>query len=225
MKVDDIPQVMEIEREAFPDQWPPPSYKGELKNHLARYYVLIESDKPPEERLTEVSTDSRSNGAFHLDLRKVASRVWSFLACRDSDGKKPSPGEPRIVGAAGFWLMVDEVHITTIAVRGSHRGRGLGELLLIHAVDLATELKAQLVTLEVRVSNEVAQKLYEKYGFNKVGVRKGYYSDNGEDALIMTTERISSASFQTRFNTLKRELSRKLRQDISLARTCESLRS
>ena len=110
-----------------------------------------------------------------------------------------------IVGFVGVWLTPDEAHIITIAVRESHRGRGIGELLLIAAIALATLNEREVVTLEVRASNQAAQTLYEKYGFKTVGVRQRYYSDNHEDAVIMTTEPIRSASYQALFQRLKQE--------------------
>ena len=75
---------------------------------------------------------------------------------------------------------------------------------MISIVDLATELKADFLTLEVRVSNTAAQNLYSKYGFTEISVRRGYYTDNREDALIMSTESIASATFQARLKRLKR---------------------
>lgn len=91
-----------------------------------------------------------------------------------------------LLGYAGFWLLVDEAHISTIAIRSGWRGYGLGEWLLLALLQEAVNRGAREATLEVRVSNRVAQGLYRKLGFQVVGHRKRYYSDNGEDALIMT---------------------------------------
>jgi [ribosomal protein S18]-alanine N-acetyltransferase len=102
----------------------------------------------------------------------------------------------RVIGYAGLWLMVNEAHITTIAVAPDYQGRGLGEMLLLALIDRAIELEALCVTLEVRVSNQVAQSLYRKYTFQQTGLRKRYYSDNGEDAQIMTTEDLDSPLFR-----------------------------
>lgn len=93
--------------------------------------------------------------------------------------------EARIAGYAGMWIIMDEAHITNIAVRHPYRGRKLGERLLSELRVKARALGARRMTLEVRVTNRVAQNLYEKMGFRSVGVRKGYYTDNNEDALIM----------------------------------------
>lgn len=96
--------------------------------------------------------------------------------------------EERIIGYAGMWTVLDEAHITNIAVLPEFRGHGLGERLLLELVVRAMALQMQKMTLEVRVSNQVAQQLYAKFGFTGCGIRKGYYSDNQEDALIMWTD-------------------------------------
>ncbi len=108
-----------------------------------------------------------------------------------------------VIGMAGCWLMAGEEHITTVAVRSTYQRQGVGEGLFISLIDLAFQLKAQVVTLEVRVSNDLARSLYQKYGFNTAGIRRHYYTDNGEDAYIMTTDTITSPSFQSLFNGLK----------------------
>ena len=89
--------------------------------------------------------------------------------------------------------MVDEAHITTFAVHPRWRRQRIGERLLLALLDLARDRHAREATLEVRLSNLAARRLYEKYGFRPVGIRPRYYSDNGEDALIMTTEPLGSA--------------------------------
>jgi ribosomal-protein-alanine N-acetyltransferase len=106
--------------------------------------------------------------------------------------------------------MVDEAHITTIAVRPQFRGRGLGELLLVALAEIAYDINARWLTLEVRVSNNVAQTLYRKYGFKPAGIRQRYYSDNQEDALIMWTDEIRSPEWRGRFLDLRAALRTRL---------------
>ncbi|MBU8908566.1 ribosomal protein S18-alanine N-acetyltransferase [Desertibacillus haloalkaliphilus] len=91
----------------------------------------------------------------------------------------------KVVGYCGVWVVIDEAHITNIAIHSNYRGKKFGEILLIHALDLAKTFGAKKMTLEVRVSNEIAKQLYEKLGFQSGGIRKKYYTDNLEDALIM----------------------------------------
>jgi ribosomal-protein-alanine N-acetyltransferase len=97
-------------------------------------------------------------------------------------------GGETVVGYAGFWLIAGEVHVSTIAVHPDERGRGRGEWLLLNLLLLACELDSLLVTLEVRPSNAAAQALYRTYRFQEVGLRRRYYRDTGEDALLMTVD-------------------------------------
>jgi ribosomal-protein-alanine N-acetyltransferase len=197
LRVEDIPQAAEIEQEAFPTLWPPTPFKRELNNRLACYLVAwMPREDPP-------SPPNLGRGMEnHPPDRHLISRLL-----RGVKGLL-SPQEPRvevdytILGLVGIWFMVDEAHITTIAVRRAWRGRGIGELLLIGAIRAAMARGSRVVTLEVRTSNRVAQSLYEKYGFKRAGLRRGYYTDNNEDAIIMTTDPIQSPSFQESFQQL-----------------------
>lgn len=92
----------------------------------------------------------------------------------------------RLVGYVGLWLLVDEAHISTIAVHPTERGHGIGEALLTAGLEWAARKGAEMATLEVRASNEAAKILYQKHGFQVVGRRPGYYKDNQEDAVLMT---------------------------------------
>ena len=119
-----------------------------------------------------------------------------------------APELSSIIGFAGLWLMVDEAHITTIAMHPDFRRKGLGEFLLVNLIDIAYDIGAKWVTLEVRVSNYTAQNLYRKYGFREKGLRQKYYSDNQEDALIMWTDEINSPGYKQQFQRLKATLLR-----------------
>jgi ribosomal-protein-alanine N-acetyltransferase len=198
MRVEDIPEVSEIDKEAFPTQWPPPSFRKDLNSRLTRYVVALEESNPyPSIEVSKYKAEG--------SLQRLVFKISHLLNKEHlSSDQGIAQNKHNILGYASIWLMVDEAHLTSIAVRGTHRRRGVGELLLISIVNLATQLNAQMVTLEVRASNLEAQALYEKYGFTRVGMRRSYYSDDGEDAVIMTTERITSAPYQARFQELKR---------------------
>ena len=180
MRLGDIPQVMDIERESFPTMWPQTTYRKELKNKLARYLVAYEPMSEPPDAAAAAPLQ-REPGLSGL-LRRLFSPV-------------PATQE-RILGVVGLWCMMGEGHIVTIAVRKAYRRQGIGELLVVAIIDAAQEAGQDGVTLEYRISNQGARKLYEKYGFMQVGVRARYYSDNQEDAVLMSTPPLRSSKFR-----------------------------
>ena len=93
--------------------------------------------------------------------------------------------EGKVIGFGGMWIILDEAHITNIAVASEYRKLGVGSLVLEALINTAEKAGAVAMTLEVRASNEAAKKLYAKYNFTKEGLRKGYYQDNNEDCIIM----------------------------------------
>jgi ribosomal-protein-alanine N-acetyltransferase len=127
----------------------------------------------------------------------------------EPDLPPPEERAELVTGVVGIWMLPDEAHIVTIAVRESHRRRGIAELLLIRAIDLARARDQGLVTLECRVSNRPALSLYDKYGFRKVGLRPRYYSDNREDAYVLTLDFILTRRFREKFTALKTEHERR----------------
>lgn len=137
MTLDDIEQVIAIDRESFSLPWPERSFRFEL------------TDNP-------------------------ASRCW----VAEVDGK--------IAGMIVVWLIVDEVHVATIATHPDFRRQGIAKNLLSHALQHLSTEGAQSSFLEVRASNLVAQEMYRKFGYEESGVRRHYYRDNDEDAILMT---------------------------------------
>lgn len=189
----DIPSVSEIEREAFPSLWPNSAFKSEINNPKIK--LLVASLPAPEDAAEPEASDVPSGPM----PQRIMQNFRTFLGRPSTDASmKDYP-----VGYVSTWLVFEEAHITAIAVRKAYRGRGVGELLLAGAIEFAMHHKSRVVTLEVRVSNESAIALYRKYGFKKVGLRKAYYSDNREDADIMTTDPIMSLTYQRRFMELR----------------------
>ena len=111
-----------------------------------------------------------------------------------------------IVAYGGIWVILEDSHVTTLAVAPEHRGRGFGEVLLLRLIDQAVERGAAWITLEVRESNAVAQRLYRKYGFTTVTMRSGYYSDDNESALIMWAGSLRSDLYRNRLQALRRKV-------------------
>jgi [ribosomal protein S18]-alanine N-acetyltransferase len=192
----DISQVTIIDHEAFPTMWPPVNFQHELSNRLAHYIVAADGNRM-------VTVPEPKPTLKLVPVRSFLGLKWPFNSRPTSSTETIPETVEYLTGFVGLWMMVDEAHIINIAVREAFRGKGLGELLLISSIDLATRLKATVLTLEVRASNTLAQNLYTKYGFRKMGVRRGYYTDNKEDAFIMTTDFITSESFKRQFQQLK----------------------
>ncbi len=204
MDLGDISQVMEIEEESFLNMWPAMAFKRDIQhNRLARYLVVVEQREGAEE--AAVPPAEGEQGEVPVPPVGVGRWLGELNRLFGSEEEESETSREPIVGFVGVWLTLDEAHIVTIAVRESHRGRGIGELLLIAAIALATLNDQDVVTLEVRASNQAAQALYEKYGFKKVGVRHRYYSDNHEDAVIMTTDSIHAAPYRELCQRLRRE--------------------
>ncbi|HUX46788.1 MAG TPA: ribosomal protein S18-alanine N-acetyltransferase [Desulfosporosinus sp.] len=139
MHIDDLQNILEVERASFATPWSLDAFKAELKdNEYARYL------------------------------------------CLELEGQ--------VIGYMGLWFILDEGHITNIAITPNHRGQHWGEFLMRSVMEKMVEQGMERMTLEVRVSNNPAQSLYERLGFAIAGVRKGYYADTGEDAMIMWAE-------------------------------------
>jgi ribosomal-protein-alanine N-acetyltransferase len=206
MDLGDISQVMEIERDSFPSTWPSTAFKREIQhNRLARYLVAVEQTIDEDEAL-EPQPGHTAPAVPPLSAPRLGRWLTELRRLFGSE-EEPEPAdhsEP-VIGFLGVWLMVDEAHIVTIAVRDGYRRRGVGELLLIAAIELALMNERGAVTLECRISNDAAIALYEKYGFQRLGIRPRYYSDNSEDAVIMTAERIDLAPHRALFRQLKAE--------------------
>jgi [ribosomal protein S18]-alanine N-acetyltransferase len=196
MQWGDVPQVMAIERTAFTLPWSDYTYRHELlENRNAHYFVA-----------------RRLNGSV-LSKSTWLSRLLKF------EQKLP------IVGYGGFWIVLDEAHISTIASDEQWRGRGIGELLLLAMIERGIELGAHEVTLEVRVTNRVAQSLYRKYGFEVVGQRPGYYRDNNEDADLMTAFKVDQPEYQANLQTLRGSLEERLRREVTRTQLPETSQS
>ncbi len=133
-----IPDMLEIEREAYADPWSENMFFRELDNGASHFQL-----------------------AFHDGI---------------------------LIGYAGFWMVLDEAHVTKVTIASDYRGLGLGAVLFAATLDFAAELGAAWVRLEVRESNTPARRLYARFGFTEVRVRKGYYARTNEDGIEMARE-------------------------------------
>ena len=202
LKVADITQSAEIEREAFPSLFPPTSFRRELGKRNASYLVAWRSSD-----VQGYSSPTPGTSKYRGDRGRGLVTALLGGARGMLNGSRSGLERSRefIAGFVGTWYMVDEAHIVSVGVRSTYRGRGIGELLLIGAIEQAMDRQAAAVTLEVRPSNWIAINLYHKYGFQERGLRKSYYSDNREDALIMTTDPIQHPDYRDPFLELQSE--------------------
>jgi ribosomal-protein-alanine N-acetyltransferase len=163
MQIPDIPQVVSIDRMSFDPPWSQESYVYEVRESTYSHMVVLEE----------------------TDEQQSPTGLQRFI--RSLGNGSPEPRR-RIVGYGGLWHIMDEAHISTIAVHPDYRGRGWGEILLAGMVRRSITVKAGYVVLEVRVSNTVAQKLYLKYNFQIVDTKPRYYHNNNEDAYDMRVQ-------------------------------------
>lgn len=177
MRPVDVPAVVAIDKLSFPSPWPASSYLYELIENIHSFYSVLvrpRPDRPPYTR--------RRWYRWMRDVLDVAS------------------GD-EVTGYVGFRTYRREAHVTTIAIHPDWRGRGLGELLLLETMEKAVRFGAGRATLEVRPSNEAAQLMYQKYGFQFTGTRRGYYHD-GEDAWLMTAD-FNSNGYRSNLRSLR----------------------
>ena len=139
----------------------------------------------------EVSAYGKHHWSKSSFYDEMANKLAKYYAAKTADGE--------LVGYAGTWHIIDEGHITTIAVKNEFLRNHIGEAIIHKIIEDCYKDMVKYLTLEVRVSNIPAIKLYEKYGFQSLGTRKGYYQDNNEYALIMWTENIFYDKFKTRY--------------------------
>jgi ribosomal-protein-alanine N-acetyltransferase len=189
MTLRDIPEVMAVEKASFPSPWSATAYRHELTHNDRSHYIVV-----------------RQRGSPRAQPRRGWFDRWL---------KRPASQLPPVIGYGGFWVLGEEAHISTIAVHPNWRGHGIGELLLVAMLDLAVTLDAQVVTLEVRVSNVVAQNLYRKYQFEAAGRRRRYYRDNGEDALIMTTPCLDDPTLLKTYHQRRTALYERLEKSVA----------
>ncbi|QKI80875.1 ribosomal protein S18-alanine N-acetyltransferase [Kroppenstedtia eburnea] len=159
---------------------PVPGERGtEMKEHpQVKFRTMAPADIPGVLAVERASFSTPwTRQAFYNEL--VHNQFATYILAVTNDG---------IIGYGGMWLIMDEAHITNIAVHPDWRGQGIGESMFDYLMALAHLSGAEKMTLEVRVSNEIAQNLYRKKGFQATGIRPRYYTDNQEDALIMWAE-------------------------------------
>jgi [ribosomal protein S18]-alanine N-acetyltransferase len=183
MTPDDLDEIMPLERECFADPWTRRMYLSDLTTNALAVYLVV----------------------------RAADDKWQMANGSESvtAGGHPSA----ILAYGGFWLLLDEAHIATVASHPDWRGCGLGQWLMVALLDTAVARGAASSTLEVRAGNLPAKDLYQKLGYEVTGVRKRYYRD-GEDGLIMTTPPLVGSAIQARLGTARQDALHRLERCI-----------
>ena len=220
MMLSDLDEVSIIEADAYGEvHWTRDNFVSELDNTVGDYNVLYKDGTIAERASSRLRrTNDRSVRVISGDAEDASHVSGSYPSKQkyklDSSSlhedheddenaeievRQRCQNENEILGYLGSWMIIDEMHITTIATAKNHTRKGVAEALLIAQIFKALEQNIKALTLEVRVSNIKAQGLYEKYLFKRQGIRKRYYEDTLESALIMWTEDINSDEFQKNF--------------------------
>ena len=192
MRHEDIASVRYVERRCFDTPWPRNAFSAELRRSDSACYLVLRLGEPVIDPGQPLAPD-RIGGIFK---RLTGRGDWN---------------EQNVVGFVGAWFLVDEVHITTIAVDPDYQSLGLGRLLLLLVADLSRQRQMKRLTLEVRESNRRAREIYRRMGFFEKAVRKRYYSDNREDAVVMWSEDINSPLFEEILDRTRSQLGERFR--------------
>ena len=184
----DIRRARQIERAAYGADAPGTPFERELLNGLAQYVAAVETHEAPA---APAPPRARHGSVLRALQRLVAT----------------TDDAPTLLGYAGAWFTHDQMHVVTVAVDPRAQHRGVASTLLLACHDLAIEAELRTIALEVRVSNERALRLYARFGFERTGRLRAYYSNNGEDAIVMVTPDLAAPAHRERIAAIRRELS------------------
>ena len=176
--------------------------------------MIIEITPVTPERIPEIVALDRDclGGLWTASayLREIESPRSTLLALY-LKSRKEEPG--RAIGIGCLWAIVDEAHITLLAIAPEYRRQGLGQLLLLTLLEDAIARKLEWATLEVNVNNTKAIDLYQKFGFEVVGNRKGYYQPAGDDGAILWLKAIQDREFKSNLARWQQEVNHRVRQN------------
>ncbi len=182
-----LPAVVELDQKCLGGMWKIDGYRREIDSPNSDLLIWKRETTPKNQEQTE---------KFQIPTIEL------------DESEEPLP---EVVGLGCSWAILEEAHITILAVHPDYQGQGLGQALLFALLVSAWERKLERATLEVRVSNQVAIKLYEKFGFQEAGCRKRYYQDTGEDALILWRNRLHYPQFEQTLSEWYQQMCSRLR--------------
>ncbi len=195
----DAVDMEDVERLAFPTLFPPTRFGREVSKTNTLYLVAMRSWTDDEIALGPDTSRPRRGSRGLFGMLAAPLKIPGKLLFQTIGGRRAKLSPQYLAGMVGLWFVMGEAHVVIIGNRPGDRRKGIGELLLVAAIEASIARGARVVTLEVRGSNQVARALYQKYSFREVGVRKRYYADNNEDAVIMTTPPIQGDEYREHF--------------------------
>jgi len=195
LKAEQLPAVVKLDQLCFGGHWTLDGYRRELESSSSHFLTVC---------LGSASLDSPSQSNYDLEIPNN-SQSAQLTSPQSNSLNSPTSGvgthtaletPSKLIGLGCFWSILEEAHITLLAVNPEYQNKGLGKLLFYGLLYLAHQQGLERATLEVRVSNQTALSLYKKFGFEEVGKRRRYYQDTGEDALILWRNHLETAEFK-----------------------------
>ncbi len=194
-----LPAALQLDHLCFGGLWTLDGYQRELDSPNSDLLAIVPAPSIPDEAV--VITEERSESLVNPTANLSTSYLRATSAVTDP-----------LLGLGCYWAILDEAHITILGIHPDYQRRGLGHLMLCALLDRARQRDMARATLEVRISNQSALSLYQKFGFQIAGQRKGYYTDTGEDALILWRGKLQSTEFATLLTTQWTEIHHRLTQ-------------
>lgn len=199
-----LPAALQLDHLCFGGLWTLDGYQRELESPNSDLLAIVPAPSTPDDEAVVIA-EERSESLVHLKANLSRSHPCATSAT-------PSAVTDPLLGLGCYWAILDEAHITILGIHPDYQRRGLGHLMLCALLDRARQRDMARATLEVRISNQSALLLYQKFGFQIAGQRKGYYTDTGEDALILWRGKLQSTEFGTLLTTQWTEIHHRLTQ-------------
>lgn len=185
LTVEQLPAIVELDRLCFGGHWTWDGYQQELNSPISDLLGLEQTIQKPATQIAQSP----------LDLWGEEKQTSLLNPLDSSEGLHSKSQINELIGLGCFWSILDEAHITLLAIHPAYQGKGLGQIMLTSLMKVAQKRKMERATLEVRASNQAAQSLYKKLGFKEAGRRRRYYQDTQEDALILWCPGLQTPEF------------------------------
>ncbi|NEP55577.1 MAG: ribosomal protein S18-alanine N-acetyltransferase [Symploca sp. SIO2G7] len=212
LTTEQLTAAWELDQLCFGGLWTKSGYERELDSPNSQLLILEANQGNVECRMQNVEGKRQETGDRWQETDGCPNEKTSPPCMKIPFSASPRPRVPAspLLGLGCFWSILEEAHITILAVHPDWRRQGLGQLLLYALLDKATRLQLEWATLEVKPSNQAALSLYQKFGFVEVGRRRSYYQDTGEDALILWRGGLQTPEFTQSLTNCYQQLQSRL---------------